>query len=93
VPEESETGGPAPGRRARPARASPAPTGTLDVTAPEDAEVLLDGKRIGRGNVRMSVRAGPHRIVVRRAGATAAERFIVEPGETWTYTVTPTAAP
>jgi eukaryotic-like serine/threonine-protein kinase len=63
--------------------------GTLDVTAPEDADVLLDGRRIARGSVRVSIATGPHRIEVRRGGATARERFSVAPGETWTYSVKP----
>jgi hypothetical protein len=64
--------------------------GTLSVTAPGDADVLLDGRRIGRGNVKLEVAAGPHRIEVRRAGAAVRERFTLAPGEVWTYDVTPT---
>jgi hypothetical protein len=80
-------------RGERPARA-PRPQdgagrGKLDVTAPPDAEVFLDGRRVGRGNVRMNVAEGPHRIEVRRGGASASEQFTLDPGETWTYTVTP----
>jgi hypothetical protein len=93
----AERPAPAPARRGgrpeRPARAArareAAPSGKLDVTAPPDAEVFLDGRRVGRGNVRMSVAEGPHRIEVRRGGASASEHFTLEPGETWTYTVTP----
>jgi len=63
--------------------------GNLDVTAPDDAEVFLDGRLIGRGSVRREIPEGAHRIEVRRAGASAAEQFTLQPGETWTYTVTP----
>jgi hypothetical protein len=63
--------------------------GKLDVTAPDDAEIFLDGKRIGRGSVQAEIPEGSHRVEVRRAGDTVAERFRVLPGETWTYTVTP----
>jgi hypothetical protein len=98
--DEAAPPGLAPARRQKPARAqrparaarpkSSAASGKLDVTAPPDAEVFLDGRRVGRGNVRMSVAEGPHRIEVRRGGASATEQFTLEPGETWTYTVTPT---
>jgi eukaryotic-like serine/threonine-protein kinase len=64
--------------------------GTLAVTAPQDSDVLLDGRRIGRGAVRVEIAAGPHRIEVRRGGATVRERFSVAAGETWTYDVTAT---
>ncbi len=81
---------PARERPARPVPARAAGHGKLDVTAPDDAEIFLDGRRIGTGSVQLEVTDGPHRIEVRRAGATAAERFTLKPGETWTYTVTPT---
>jgi hypothetical protein len=79
----------------RPARAASAARphggrGILDVTAPGDAEVLLDGRLIGRGNVKTEIREGAHRIEVRRGTARVAERFTLAPGETWTYEVTPT---
>jgi hypothetical protein len=51
--------------------------------------VFLDGRRVGRGNVRIPIAEGLHRIEVRRAEATVSEVFSVERGETWTYTVTP----
>jgi hypothetical protein len=95
VPSEAVSPVPPPRRpaRERPARTVPARAarqGKLDVTAPDDAEIFLDGRRIGSGRVQVEVAEGPHRIEVRRAGATAAERFTLQPGETWTYTVTPT---
>ena len=83
---------PAPSKAGK--RAAPAPRsagkGSLEVTAPDDAEVFLDGRRIGRGNVRTEVPSGPHRIEVRRSGAVVRERFTLAPGENWTYAVTPT---
>ena len=79
-----------PARAERPARSAAVAKGKLDVNAPPDAEILLDGRRIGRGNVQIDVAEGAHRIEVRREGATVAERFTLRPGETWTYTVTPT---
>jgi bifunctional non-homologous end joining protein LigD len=89
---------PPPAKQARPDRkpAAAAPQrlqagkGHLDVTAPDDAEIFLDGERIGKGRIQLEVEEGPHRIEVRRGEATAAERFWLGPGETWTYTVTPT---
>jgi len=100
VPPSPPLPDPAPSRRSakassvRPARAakarSGAQRGVLDVTAPPDALVVLDGRRVGQGSVRIEIPVGPHRIEVRRAGASVAERFTVEPGETWTYAVTPT---
>jgi len=80
-----------PKRPARTAAARAGPQrGTLDVTAPADALVLLDGRRIAQGSVKVEIGVGAHRIEVRRAGASVAERFTLEPGETWTYAVTPT---
>jgi eukaryotic-like serine/threonine-protein kinase len=71
----------------------PAPTsaqGVLAVTAPAEAEVLLDGRPVGRGSLRREIPVGPHLIEVRLDGASVAERFEVASGETWTYEVTPT---
>jgi hypothetical protein len=62
----------------------------LDVTAPADAEVFLDGRRVGKGSVRLPVAEGAHRIEVRLGPARVAERFTLAPGETWTYAVAPT---
>jgi hypothetical protein len=59
------------------------------VTAPPDAEVFLDGKKIGRGIVKKVVPVGVHRIEVRLGAASAVERFTLQAGETWTYEVTP----
>jgi hypothetical protein len=64
--------------------------GTLDVTAPEDAEVYVDGRRVGRGDVKLELYEGDHRIEVRRGEASTGERFRLGPGEIWTYEVTPT---
>ncbi len=73
-------------------RAAAAGKGTLAVSAPDDAEVFLDGKRIGRGSLKLEIAAGPHRLEVRRGEAKVGEKFSVEANETWTYDVTPTAA-
>ncbi len=81
---------PPPQKSVRAAPPALAGKGKLDVTAPGDAEVFLDGRLVGRGSVQLEIAEGAHRIEVRRAGAIAAERFSLLPGETWTYTVTPT---
>jgi hypothetical protein len=65
--------------------------GFLDVTAPEGAEVYLDGRRIGSGSLKKhEVWEGEHRLEVRLGPAKTGERFTVAPNETWTYEVTPT---
>jgi len=74
-------------------RAAPAGKGSLKVTAPPEAEVVLDGRRIGKGSLTVEVPAGAHRIEVRLGEARASERFSVVPGQTWTYDVTPTPPP
>jgi hypothetical protein len=74
-------------------KAAPAANGTLSVSAPDDAEVFLDGKKIGRGSLKLEIAAGAHRLEVRRGDAKVGEQFSVEPNETWTYDVTPTASP
>jgi hypothetical protein len=77
--------------RAAPASAAaPAGSGVLDVTAPAQAEVFLDGRRIAIGGVRLEIPAGAHRVEVRLGEARVAERFELAPGETWTYDVAPT---
>lgn len=64
-------------------------TGLVDVTAPDGAEIWLDGRRIGTGSTRRRIAPGAHRVEVRHRGAKVGESFHVEPGETWTYAVTP----
>jgi eukaryotic-like serine/threonine-protein kinase len=64
--------------------------GLLEVTAPDGAEVYLNGRRIGRGSLKYEVWEGEHRLEVRLGSAKAGERFRVAPNETWTYAVTPT---
>lgn len=88
---------PSPATPRQPARTprTPAPTtptamGKLTVTAPAAAEILLDGRRIGKGSLTADVAPGPHRIDVRLGGSRVTERFEVGPNETWTYDVTPT---
>ncbi len=56
--------------------------------APADTEVWLDGRRVGTGDLRKQISEGNHRVEVRRGGAKAGEKFHVEAGETWTYTIT-----
>ncbi len=80
----------APTKPSRPAQKSRTGKGILDVRAPNDAEVFLDGRRIGAGGIRLDIPEGAHRIEVRRGPARVAETFTVAPGETWTYDVTPT---
>jgi hypothetical protein len=70
--------------------AAPEEKATLSVSAPEDAEVFLDGKRIGRGSLKVEIPAGGHGLEVRRGEDSVAERFIVRANETWNYEVTPT---
>ena len=70
--------------------AASAGKGFIVVTAPAEAEVLLDGKRIGKGDVRREIEVGAHRVEVRLGAASVTERFTVVRGETWTYDVTPT---
>jgi hypothetical protein len=65
--------------------------GTLVVTAPEEAEVFVDGRRVGRGDLTLDIPEGDHRIEVRLGGARTGERFRLAPGERWTYEVTPTS--
>jgi hypothetical protein len=78
-----------PARKAPAAAKAPAAKGKVKLTAPAEAEVYLDGRRIGRGSMHVEVAAGAHRIEVRLGKAKVAERFEVEPHETWTYDVTP----
>jgi hypothetical protein len=66
--------------------------GWLAVTAPAAAEVFVNGRPVGRGDVKVELYEGEHRVEVRLSGAQAGERFSVAPGETWTYEVTPTPA-
>jgi hypothetical protein len=80
----------APARRVV-AAAKTSPTGFLVVTAPAEAEVLLDGKRLGSGDVRREIAVGAHRVEVRLGEARVTEQFTISRGETWTYDVTPTS--
>jgi hypothetical protein len=64
--------------------------GWLDVTAPSEAIVYVDGRRIGTGNVKVQLVEGDHRVEVRLGQARASEQFQLIPGQTWTYEVTPT---
>ena len=64
--------------------------GALKVTAPEDAEVFVDGRHVGKGDVKIELWEGDHLVEARLGAARVQERFKVGPGETWTYDVTPT---
>ncbi len=64
--------------------------GTLEVTAPPDTEVLVDGRRVGEGDQKVELWEGWHEVEVRRAGARAHERFELTSEVTrWTYAVNP----
>jgi hypothetical protein len=58
------------------------------VNAPAEADVFLDGRRIGQGSLKTEIPDGAHRIEVRLGEERAGERFTLEAGETWTYDVT-----
>jgi eukaryotic-like serine/threonine-protein kinase len=62
--------------------------GWLDVDAPADAEIFVDGRRIGRGEVRRhELPEGKHRVDVMLGDAKTGETFTVGPRETYTYEV------
>jgi hypothetical protein len=63
--------------------------GTLVVSAPEDVEVFLDGRRVGRGDLTLDLYEGEHRVEVRLGEARTGERFRIAPGERYTYEVAP----
>jgi hypothetical protein len=65
--------------------------GELRVTAPPDAEIWLDGRRIGAGDTAVSLWEGPHKVEARRGGAKVQKKFEVTAMQTqWTFDVTPT---
>jgi hypothetical protein len=64
--------------------------GTLDVTAPDDAEVIVDGRLVGKGRVKVELWEGHHRVEAQLGASRVQERFEIARGETWTYAVTPT---
>jgi hypothetical protein len=66
--------------------------GWLDVDAPADAEISVDGRRIGRGELRRhELFVGNHRVEVQLGEARTGESFTVGPRETYTYEVHQTA--
>ena len=72
--------------------ADPAPAGgpgILTVTAPDGAEVRVDGKLVGTGSLKHEVSPGKHRIEVRLGEARTSEGFEMEAGGTYAYDVTP----
>jgi hypothetical protein len=79
-----------PRKPARRVAAMSAGKGFIVVTAPAEAEVLLDGKRIGKGDVRREIDVGAHRVEV-RLGKRASTAVHARARETWTYDVTPTS--
>jgi hypothetical protein len=64
--------------------------GKLVVSAPDDVEVFLDGRRVGRGDLTLDLYEGEHRVEVRLGEVRTGERFRLSPGERYTYEVTPT---
>ena len=63
--------------------------GMLEVTAPADTEVWVDGRRVGRGDQKVDLWEGSHEVEVRRGSARAHERFELTAEVThWTYAVT-----
>jgi hypothetical protein len=80
---------PKPARKPAASTKAVAAKGRLKLTAPAEAVVYLDGKRIGRGSMSVDVAVGEHRIEVRLGKAKVAEKFWIQPNETWTYDVTP----
>ncbi|HET6436836.1 MAG TPA: hypothetical protein VFG59_02155 [Anaeromyxobacter sp.] len=64
--------------------------GVLEVTAPEDTEVRVDGKRVGTGNQHVQLPQGWHEVEVRRGEGRLHERFKLTPETNrFTYAVTP----
>jgi hypothetical protein len=58
---------------------------------PDDAEIWLDGRRLGNGNATVPLWEGPHRVEARRGGAKVQKKFEVTALQTqWTFDVTPT---
>ncbi|HYD43436.1 MAG TPA: PEGA domain-containing protein [Anaeromyxobacter sp.] len=65
--------------------------GTLEVTAPPDTEVIVDGQPVGLGNQRVELWEGWHEVEARRGAARVKQRFQLTSVVTrWTYDVTPT---
>ena len=65
--------------------------GTLEVTAPSDTEIFVDGHRVGRGDQRVELWEGWHEVEARRGTARVGERFQLSATVTsWRYVVSPT---
>jgi hypothetical protein len=65
--------------------------GTLEVAAPSDTEIFVDGHRIGRGDQRVELWEGWHEVEARRGTARVGERFQLSAAVTsWRYVVSPT---
>jgi hypothetical protein len=68
--------------------------GSLQVTAPPDTEVFVDGQPVGRGDQRVELWEGWHQVEARRGQARVKQRFqLSSTVTTWTYDVTPTPTP
>jgi eukaryotic-like serine/threonine-protein kinase len=64
---------------------------SLTVTAPEGAEVFVNGKRVGTGSTKdIGLYEGSHKLVVTLGPARHEHAFSVGPGETYTYEVSKT---
>ncbi len=64
---------------------------TLTLTAPDGAEVFLDGRKIGKAPVQpLTFYEGPHRIQITYKGAKMEKRFNARAGEALTLDVKPT---
>jgi hypothetical protein len=90
APKSAKATRPSHATKAAAGSVTPAGKGWMELTAPAAADVYLDGRRVGRGSMRIPVAAGKHRIEVRLGKSRVAETFFAEPGMTWTYEVTPT---
>ena len=66
--------------------------GTLTVTAPAEADILVDGRKVGTGRVEdLSVYAGSHQITVRLGTVKNEHVFRIAAGETYSYDVEKTS--
>jgi len=67
------------GRAAGPSAAAPAPSGRLRMlTSPSDAEILIDGRRVGVGSVfDVALAAGARRLEVRAPGYSTFDTIVV----------------
>lgn len=64
--------------------------GTLEISAPPDVEMIIDGRPVGAGDRSVELWEGTHRVEARRGTAVVRDGFTLAAGETRTYTITPT---